>query len=166
MFGLALALCAVVALGSCGKKAQPEQNSSPVAAKGSAGSDAASLEPKPFDDGAAYSADSPEKIVCDFMAAWRDADFLRMAKYTLASWAANDGSPVDTLRDYLSGQKLTGFKVLSVQAMGESEMAIQCELWATPEGAKTPGKATVSVTVTRESKWGVNPVALSTVKFK
>ena len=163
--GVIAVIIVMIALVACGKKADPAKQPAGAVPSQSDGK-TASAEPLPFDDGAAHAADSPEKVVCDFMAAWRDADFQSMAKNSLGSWVANDGTPVDTLRDYFSAQKLTGFKLVSVQPKSDSEKVVKCELWAVPEGGKAPGKATVDVAVAREAKWGVNPVALSAVQFK
>ena len=118
----------------------------------------------------AYKPGTPERTIAEFLAAWHDKDFTRMAQFTHLTWKRTDPNPVKSLN-----KKFTPIPILSAHIGGgahgqdlpnpsENLRNINVTIhYRSDTGLHTK---TVAVSVVRESRqfvesvqgtWGVDP---------
>lgn len=120
-----------------------------------------------------YQAGTPERTIAEFLAAWHDKDFTRMAQFTQLTWKHVGRTASDPVKEL--SKEFTPISIVGAQIGGTAHGQ---NLPAVSENAKNIGVTilyrsntglhtkTVAVTVDRELRpfyqnmkgtWGVNP---------
>lgn len=118
----------------------------------------------------AYKEGTPERTLAEFLAAWHDKDFTRMAQFTHLTWKRTDPNPVKSLT-----KKFTPIPILDAKIGGAahgqdlpkaSETLKNISVTIRYGSDTGPHTKTVAVFVVRESRqfvestqgtWGVDP---------
>lgn len=159
--------CALPLLAFCAIASIPLQAAPPQAAPHQAHPQASSA---PMPSPQAYKPGTPERTLAEFLTAWHDKDFTRVAQFTHLTWKRTDPNPIKSLN-----KKFTPIPILSAHIGGvahgqdlpnpsENLKNISVTIhYNSDTGLHTK---TVAVSVVRESRqfvestqgtWGVDP---------
>ena len=79
------------------------------------------LEPiKNIIDNKQYEKNSPQWVFAEYMRAWYDRDFTRMATFTQLSWKAKEKNPADLLNSWFDGLTLQGVKIVKIDRVNSA----------------------------------------------
>ena len=111
---------------------------------------------------------TPEKVVTDFMKAWRKKDFEKMKRYCQKTWI--EESKI-SLSEMLKSFELRSWKILKTVGVGETCRDVNLNLTLERNGKWIKMSALCKVTARTicevapyepdlSGEWGVNPVSL------
>jgi hypothetical protein len=118
-----------------------------------------------FQQPSLFESGSAEKALSEYMLAWREKDWERMAKYTQDTWRSTESNPGEELSAFHDIKSLKGFEIIKVNRTAELVRDITYNIWyeiqpndinanqVTARIIKEDGKYNPSAS----GKWGVNP---------
>jgi len=115
-----------------------------------------------------FQQGTPEHALAEYVSAWKDQDWGRMASLTQKTWQSNQNDPIGTLGDWYDFKDLKGFEISNINTvsntMTDITFIVQYEA-ITNEISKKEITARVikeidPYTPSEQGQWGVNPISI------
>ena len=117
-----------------------------------------------------YKAGTPERALAEFLTAWQQRDFTRLAQFTDITWKHTDPAPVQALHKQFSPASLLGARIVGPGqdewSPTPTENIVNLKMFLRYRSSTGLHTQTLSATVMRELRpyiqdrrgtWGVNP---------
>jgi len=113
-----------------------------------------------------YPAGSAERAFAEFLTAWKDKDWDRMAEFTQITWRSNEENPAEMLNAVYGFKDLLGAEIIRKEEWG-SDAAVKITATIYYRIAQVEKKTITAMVICEtapyepnpEGKWGVNPIS-------
>jgi len=123
-------------------------------------------ESYPMVDIDSYAIGSAERALAEFLTAWRDEDWDRMAEFTQITWRSGEENPAELLEAQYGFKDLLGAEMVRKEEWG-SDAAVKIIATIYYRIAQVEKKTITAMVICEtepyttdpEGKWGVNPLS-------
>jgi hypothetical protein len=120
-----------------------------------------------FQKPSSFDIGTPERVFAEYMLAWHEKDWARMANHTQSTWHAGEENPANTLQVYHDTKLLKGFEILKIVRTGEVLTDITYIAWYSFADNKISSRQITARIIKEDGvynpsvngEWGVNPTS-------
>jgi len=155
-----LLVVVLLVLGACAPKPAPvPPESTPVLPP----TPAPASESYPMVEVSSYRVGSAERAFAEFLTAWKDEDWDRMAEFTQITWRSDENNAAETMRLMYGPVELDGAEIIEKEVLSDVMVDITAVIYYR-EIYKSNFYATLICETEPhhpdpEGKWGVNPTS-------